>query len=75
MVLLCVNYLAKLISNIIGYKGKIFFDSSYPDGTPRKILNISKIKALGWRPTYNLQDGLKKTIEWYILNKKNIKKK
>ena len=69
-----IKYLAKLISNIIGYKGKIIFDSSYPDGTPRKILNISKIKNLGWKPIYNLQGGLKKTIDWYILNIKSIKK-
>jgi GDP-L-fucose synthase len=69
-----IKYLAKLISNIIGYKGKINFDSSYPDGTPRKILNISKIKNLGWKPIYNLQDGLKKTIDWYILNIKSIKR-
>jgi GDP-L-fucose synthase len=70
-----IKFLAKLISNIIGYKGKIIFDSSHPDGTPRKILDISKIKNLGWKPIYNLEDGLKKTIDWYILNIKNIKKK
>lgn len=70
-----IKYLAKLISNIIGYKGKIIFDSTYPDGTPRKILNVSRIKNLGWKPIYNLQEGLKKTIDWYILNIKSIKKK
>ena len=70
-----IKYLAKLISNIIGYKGKIIFDSLHPDGTPRKILNISKIRNLGWKPIYNLQDGLKKTIDWYISNIKSIKKK
>jgi GDP-L-fucose synthase len=70
-----IKYLAKLISNIIGYKGKIIFDNSYPDGTPRKILNVSRIKNLGWKPIYNLQEGLKKTIDWYILNIKIIKKK
>jgi len=70
-----IKYLAKLISNIIGYKGKIIFDSLHPDGTPRKILDTSKIKNLGWKPIYNLVDGLKKTIDWYILNIKNIKKK
>jgi len=70
-----IKYLSKLISNIIGFKGKIIFDSSVPDGTPRKILNTSKINNLGWKPSYNLQEGLKKTISWYILNIKNIKKK
>jgi len=70
-----IKLLAKLISEIIGYKGQIIFDKSHPDGTPRKILDISKIKATGWKPYYSLRKGLKKTIKWYISNKKNIKRK
>jgi GDP-L-fucose synthase len=60
---------------MIGYKGKIIFDKSHPEGTPRKILDISRIRAAGWKPGYSLREGLKKTIEWYISNKKNIKRK
>jgi GDP-L-fucose synthase len=70
-----IKSLSKLISEIIGYKGKIIFDELHPDGTPRKILDISRIKATGWKPVYSLREGLKKTIEWYILNKKGIKRK
>jgi GDP-L-fucose synthase len=70
-----IKSLSKLISEIIGYKGKIIFDELHPDGTPRKILDISRIKATGWKPVYSLREGLKKTIEWYILNKKAIKRK
>ena len=70
-----IKLLSKLISEIIGYKGKIIFDELHPDGTPRKILDISRIKATGWKPVYSLKEGLKKTIEWYILNKKIIKRK
>jgi len=70
-----IKLLSKIISEIIGYKGKITFDDSYPDGTPRKILDISRIKTTGWKPLYSLREGLKKTISWYVLNKKNIKKK
>jgi GDP-L-fucose synthase len=70
-----IKLLSKLISEIIGYKGKIIFDELHPDGTPRKILDISRIKATGWKPVYSLREGLKKTIEWYILNKKSIKRK
>jgi GDP-L-fucose synthase len=70
-----IQLLSKLISDIIGYKGKIIFDKSHPDGTPRKILDISRIRAAGWKPGYSLREGLKKTIEWYISNKKNIKRK
>jgi len=70
-----IKLLSKLISEIIGYKGKIIFDELHPDGTPRKILDISRIKATGWKPVYSLREGLKKKIEWYILNKKSIKRK
>jgi len=70
-----IKLLAKLISEIIGYKGKIIFNELYPDGTPRKILDISRIKTTGWKPFYSLREGLKKTIEWYISNKKSIKRK
>ena len=70
-----INLLSKLIARIIGYKGKIIFDKAYPDGTPRKILDISKIRKLGWKPIYNLNDGLKKTIDWYILNRNKVKRK
>lgn len=64
-----IKHLSKLISEIVGYKGQIIFDNLYPDGTPRKILDINKIKEMGWKPTISLKDGLKKTIEWYISNK------
>ena len=69
-----IKNLAKLISKLIGFKGKIIFDKKMPDGTPRKILDIAKIKKIGWRPKIKLEDGLKKTIDWYRLNLKNIKK-
>jgi len=65
-----IKLLSELICQIIGYKGRVMFDQSSPDGTPRKLLDISKIKAIGWKPTISLKDGLKKTIEWYITNKK-----
>ena len=69
-----INQLAKLISKIIGYKGKIFFDKSNPDGTPRKILDITKIKKKGWKPKTNLKEGFRKTIQWYIYNYNNVKR-
>ena len=70
-----IKLLSKLISEIIGYKGQIIFDKSYPDGTPRKILDISRLRAIDWKPVHSLKEGLKKTIQWYILNKNKIKKK
>lgn len=55
--------LAKKISKVVDFKGKIIFDKKYPDGTPRKLLNISKIKKLGWKPKITLKNGIKMTIE------------
>ena len=54
--------LALLIKEIVGYKGNITLDSSKPDGTPRKLLNISKIKALGWAPTIDLTTGISQVV-------------
>lgn len=57
--------LAHMIADIIGYKGEIILDSTKPDGTPQKLLNVDKISALGWKARVSLQEGIKKTIEWY----------
>ena len=57
--------LAQLIGESVGYQGKIVFDTSKPDGTPRKLLDVNKINALGWKAKVPLAEGVKKTIEWY----------
>lgn len=57
--------LAHLIGEEVGFKGKILFDSSKPDGTPRKLLDVSKINSLGWKAAVSLREGIQKTIEWY----------
>ena len=66
-----IRELAKIIARITNYNGKIEFDTSYPDGTPRKILNLNKINSLGWQSKINLVDGLKDTYEWFLKNKKD----
>ena len=60
---------ANLIKDIVGYNGALEFDSTKPDGSPRKLLDVSKINLLGWKAKYSLEDGLKKAIEWYLANK------
>jgi len=66
-----IKDLAETISNIIEYPGKIVYNTSKPDGQMKKILDVSKmIKHLNWEPQTSLEDGLKKTIEWYLPNKK-----
>ena len=57
--------LAKKISKLTGFTGKILFDGRYPDGTPRKVLNIKKIKKLGWKPITSLDKGIKNSINDY----------
>lgn len=61
-----IREVAELISRIVGFRGTLRFDASKPDGTPRKLLDISKIRTLGWRPRISLEEGLRGTIEWYL---------
>jgi len=64
-----IKQLAGIIANIVGYDRDINWDTTKPNGTPRKVLNIDKIKSFGWQPKINLCEGIEKTYEWY---KKNI---
>ena len=63
-----IKQLANLISDIVNFDGSIFFNTSYPDGTPRKLMNSGRLQKLGWYPKISLKEGLKKTIDWYVDN-------
>ena len=63
-----IKELAETVAKIVGNKG-IEWDTSKPNGTPRKVLNVDKIKSLGWRPKINLEDGITTTYDWYRRNK------
>jgi GDP-L-fucose synthase len=58
-----IKQVAEIISSQVGYKGKLEFDTTKPDGTPRKLLDTTKINKLGWKPSIKLQDGIRRTIE------------
>ncbi len=60
--------LANLISEVVGYKGSIEYDSSKPDGTPRKLMDVSRMENLGWKYKTELKDGIEKTYKWYLDN-------
>lgn len=60
--------LARLISDVVGYSGDIVCDNDKPDGTPRKLMSSSKLRDLGWSPSYSLADGIKHTYDWYLSN-------
>jgi GDP-L-fucose synthase len=67
---LTIKDLAKTVKEIVGFKGKIVWDTSKPEGTPRKLLDVSKIRSLGWQPKISLEEGIRKTYEWYLSSRK-----
>jgi len=62
---LTVSELARLVQKIVGHEGEIKWDSSRPDGTPRKLMDVSRINKLGWKPRVSLKEGIRRTYEWY----------
>ena len=63
-----IRELATLVADQTGYQGEIAWDTSKPNGTPRKVLNSDRIKALGWNPEISIAEGIKSTIEWFKEN-------
>ena len=61
-----IRELAEMICEVVGYEGTLEFDASKPDGTPRKLLDVSRMGALGWRAPTALRDGLERTYEWFL---------
>ena len=60
--------LAAMIAEIVGYRGRFAFDRSKPDGTPRKLLDVSRLSDLGWRAKIDLRTGIAATYDWYLAN-------
>jgi GDP-L-fucose synthase len=65
--------LAKTIQQKVGYTGALKFDSSKPDGSPRKLLDVSKLTALGWKAKVDLPEGIDRTIDWYRENQQRVR--
>jgi GDP-L-fucose synthase len=63
---LTIRELAELMMSVIGYRGRLLFDPSKPDGAPRKLLDVSRVNALGWRPKVKLREGIESTYAWFI---------
>jgi len=63
-----IRELAETVQAVIGYQGKLLFDTSKPDGTPRKLQDVSRMHGLGWRHEVNLQQGIRKSYEWFVAN-------
>jgi GDP-L-fucose synthase len=70
---LTIKHLAETIQNITGHKGEIIWDSSKPDGTPRKLMDVSKLAKEGWKSSTSLEDGINKAYNWFLENKNKFK--
>ncbi|MEY3499161.1 MAG: hypothetical protein RL308_830 [Bacteroidota bacterium] len=70
---LTINELATTIQKIVGHEGEIIWDAAKPDGTPRKLMDVSKMHDLGWKHQINLEEGIQKTYSWFLENIKNFK--
>ena len=66
---LTIRDLAELVRAVVGYEGAVEWDASKPDGTPRKLMDVSRLRGLGWAPTVGLEDGLRRTYQWYLENR------
>lgn len=68
-----IREIAQTIAEIVGYEGETMWDTSKPDGTPQKLLDISKLAEIGWRAKISLDEGLRRTIEWYRENRESLR--
>lgn len=68
-----IKDVAQTIKEVVGFDGEIVFNTKMPDGTKRKLLDVSKIENLGWKPAITLKDGLKETYEWFLENNKKLR--
>ncbi len=68
-----IGEVAELMQGVVGYQGEIEYDTSKPDGTPQKLLDISRLSALGWQPKIALRDGLKSTYEWFLAHQEDFR--
>lgn len=70
-----IRDLAELVARVVGYEGKLTQDTSKPDGTPRKLLDVSRLNALGWTAQTSLEDGITETYNWYLANAESVRSK
>jgi GDP-L-fucose synthase len=65
---LTIRELAELVASVVGFEGRLTFDTSKPDGTPRKLLDVGRITDLGWKAEIDLRQGIASTYEWFLAN-------
>jgi GDP-L-fucose synthase len=70
---LTIQELASVVARLTKFEGELIWDKSKPDGTPRKVLDVSRLKSLGWAPKINLEEGISETIEWFLKNQSMVR--
>ena len=68
-----IRELAQTMADVVGFKGKLVFDKNKPDGTPRKLMDVSRLQSLGWKSSITLSEGLEKTYQWFLDNQHSIR--
>jgi GDP-L-fucose synthase len=63
-----IREMAETMKEVVGFKGKLIFDTTKPDGAPRKLIDVSRLSNMGWEYSVDLKDGLSKTYKWYLKN-------
>ncbi|EOG7617842.1 GDP-L-fucose synthase [Vibrio cholerae] len=69
-----IREMAETMAKVVGFEGKVVFDSTKPDGTPRKLMDVSRLAALGWQYRVDLETGLRQTYQWFLDNQDNFRK-
>ena len=69
-----IRELAEALARVIGYEGRLEFDASKPDGTPRKLMDVSRLRAMGWQPQIGLEDGLRQTYGWFLEHQADLRR-
>jgi GDP-L-fucose synthase len=68
-----IRELAELVAGVVGFTGRLVFDTSKPDGTPRKLLDVTRLSALGWKPSITLEEGVRGTYDWFVAHQAEIR--
>jgi GDP-L-fucose synthase len=68
-----IRELAETMKRVVGFEGKLVFDASKPDGTPRKLMDVSRLRALGWQASISLESGLQQTYSWFLANQEVLR--
>jgi len=69
-----IDELARAVMKTVGFKGELVHDTSKPDGTPRKLMSSARLRAMGWKPSIALEDGLRSTYEWFLAQRDDLRR-